>query len=159
MKVAILFLVAFISLILESTVFNEFTLLKIKPDLLLIYVSLFALQKGSKKGASFGFGIGLLEDLFMAKFIGMNALVKAIVGFGIGFLEKRIYKENFLVPIIMVMVGTIIAGFGFYILSLILGIPISINHFKVIVLPMLLYNILLTPIIKFVFFKTNIRRY
>lgn len=159
MRIVFLFFLVFISLILESTLFSEFTLFKIKPDLLLIYVSLFALQNGSKNGGMFGFGVGLVEDLFLAKFIGMNALIKGIVGLGTGSLEKRIYKDNIFVPIIIVILGTLVGGIGFYLFSLILKIPVDISYFKTILLPTLLYNTILTPIIKILFFKPNVRRY
>lgn len=159
MRIVFLFFLVFISLILESTLFTELTLFNIKPDLLLIYTSLFALQKGRRQGGMFGFGVGLVEDLFVAKFIGMNALIKAIAGLGIGALEKRIYKENIFVPIIVVAVGTVIAGLGFYLFSLILNVPVSLSYFKTIMLPTLLYNIILTPLIKVLFFRTKKRRY
>jgi len=79
------------------------------PDFLLLLVVFNAMFRGYYHGAAVGFLIGLAEDLFFGRFIGLNALAKCVAGIVSGSLSKSIFKENMLVPVINVLLGSIIS--------------------------------------------------
>ncbi len=109
-------------LVLQSTVFSTLTIFGAKPDFLLVMVVLVGILQGHQSAARKGFVIGLLEDVFVGRLIGSNALVKAIVGFLTGQVEKEIIKENVLISIFMVWVFSVIHNLLYGLLLVILGL-------------------------------------
>jgi rod shape-determining protein MreD len=102
---------------LESTFFRAYSLFGTVPDLVLIFVVFYSFLHGDNKGAVYGFLCGLLEDLYMGRFIGVNALSKGITGFIIGRLQVRFFNENVLVGLLVVLIGTVLNS----VLMLVLG--------------------------------------
>lgn len=96
------------SVILQTTLFHYLKIGGVKPDLLLIIIVLSAVLKGKTSGAELGFAYGLLEDLFVGKYIGLQALTKMITGYCIGLLERKIFPDNVLVPVVVSAAGTVI---------------------------------------------------
>ena len=93
-------------LILRSVFPRVLDLAWTRPDFLLLLVVFNAMFRGSFHGGAAGFVIGLAEDLFFGRFIGLNALAKCVVGILSGSLSKSIFKENIWVPIMNVMIGS-----------------------------------------------------
>lgn len=137
----------FLSLALEGTLFNSLTVFGVKPDLLLILVIIYSLFRGSIPGAKLGFVYGLAEDLLFGNFVGLNAASKMLVGYAIGWGERRFFKDNLLVPIMSVLVGTL----GFLAIYLLLFSFVSGGKywtaFSDMVLPLCFYNTLLGSLI------------
>jgi rod shape-determining protein MreD len=158
MKYLVLGLLGFFSLLLESTLFNELMIAGVKPDLILIIVILYAIFSGPQEGAIVGLFLGFIEDLFMAKYLGINALTKFFVGLTIGSLEKRIYKENFFVPTIALLVGSLIHGLLFIFISNIVGYPLGIKNIFHVVIPVAIYNTCFAPFIYGSFYKAATKR-
>ena len=78
------------------------------PDFLLLLVVFNAMFRGTFHGGVAGFVIGLAEDLFFGRFIGLHALAKCVIGVLSGSLAKSIFKENIWVPVMNVFVGSIL---------------------------------------------------
>lgn len=117
------FIIPFLSLFLESTLFGRFTLRGVGPDLMLIFVVFYAIINGSRRGFSYGLFCGLLEDLYFGRFIGMNVLSKGLTAFVIGKFEDNVFKDNFLVG----FAGVVMATFLNFLLMLVIGL-ISMPH-------------------------------
>ena len=64
------------------------------PDLLLCFPVFFALLEGPRKGLAWGFAMGLVWDIFVARYVGLNALGWAVGGWLAGVLCAKFYKEN-----------------------------------------------------------------
>ena len=69
-------------------VFQRLPLWSVVPDVVLLYVALQALQYGRVAGAVAGFGTGLLMDILTGAPLGMNAMIKTVMGFIIGFFRS-----------------------------------------------------------------------
>lgn len=158
MNYLVLGLLGLFSLLLESTLFNELMIAGVKPDLVLIIVILYAVFNGPQEGAMLGLFLGFLEDLFMAKYLGINALTKFSVGLIIGSFEKRIYKENFFVPTIALLFGSLIHGLLFIFISNIIGYPLGIKSFISLVIPIAIYNTCFAPFVYGSFYKAATKR-
>lgn len=133
------------SLILQSTVFSHLTLAGAKPDIALILIVLYAIIYGSKEGALAGITAGLLQDLMFGQYLGINILTKVTVGYLFGLLERRIYKENLLIPVIVVFVGTLANEVLLYLFRLAIGISTGdFIYIRGIILYTAVYNGILT---------------
>jgi len=148
----VILLLAFAGLLLQCTLFSHAAIAGVKPDFVLILVLFTAILEGPKKGILYGYTLGLLEDIITGRFIGLNALSKALTGFIVGWFTGRTYSENLLVPIISVFVGTIFNGLFFFILGKGAGMswPVSLWLWKVV--PMAIYNTCIVPFIYSYFF-------
>lgn len=147
MHYLILSAILFLSLTLESTLFDQLTFYGVKPDLLLVLVLFYGLFRGSISGAKLGFFYGLAEDLLLGRFVGLNAATKMLVGYLIGLGERRFFKNNLILPILVVFGGTLLSHFMYTLLfSLISGYGQFIL-FRQYALPLAVYNAIMGLII------------
>lgn len=77
-------------LILQTTFIPFLSLGGVLPDLLLLWVVIYAIRHGQIEGMVAGFVIGLMEDLLTTQFFGLSALTKTIAGFASGYF----FNEN-----------------------------------------------------------------
>jgi len=141
----LLFLIPFLSIFLESTLFARFTLRGVVPDLILIFVVFFAIINGSRTGFGYGFLCGLFEDLYLGRFIGMNALAKGLSAYLIGKLEVNVFKDNLMVGFGGVLLATVFNSILMLLLALITMPDLAIDKFILLDLSgQLVYNGLLS---------------
>lgn len=154
MPYLILLILLVISLLLQTTVLNSIAISGVKPDLVLIWVVFFSLFGGIYKGASFGFLAGLFEDLLLGRFIGMNALTKGLTGLLVGYIESKIFKENILVPVMVVLMASFVNESLFFIVGKALGFNINFSYWLTIVIPVAVYNTCIVPLLYKGFYKS-----
>lgn len=154
-----------ISLILQSTVFSHLTVAGVKPDLVLVFLIFYALLHGPLEGALMGLVGGLLQDLLFGQYLGMNTLAKLVVGYIFGVLEKKIYKENVLIPMVAVFLGTLLNETVLYFLrffSLLIrpGTGTVGTYFlalRSIIFSIAVYNACLAPFIYGRFYRSSLK--
>src|SRR5207248_11416570 len=83
----------------HATVGSALRIADVAPDIPLIVVVLLALRRGPEFGCAAGFLAGLLQDVAAGGLIGVQALTKALVGFGIGTAGGRLRVTQPLVQI------------------------------------------------------------
>ena len=154
MKILLKGAIIVVALLIQLTLINSITVLGLKPDLIMVVVVVFSLLKGEKEGAISGFASGLLQDIFSASLLGINALAKTVIGFTCGILKEEIFHEHilFIIPVI-----TFIASFMQSILIFLLLRAFGLEYnlawsLKQIALPEALYSSLLSP---FIFLAIN----
>jgi rod shape-determining protein MreD len=154
MRYIILAFLPLLSVFLQSTFFNHFSIKGSIPDLVLIFVVYHALFSGERQGTIYGMLCGLLEDLYMGRFIGVNVLAKGLTGYIMGKAQGNVFRENLLVGISAVVVGTLINSLAVVILLMING---SMLGAEVIysILYQALYNLLLAaPLYLWYYYST-----
>jgi rod shape-determining protein MreD len=62
--------ISFIGLIMQSSFFDYFSLLGVKPDIVLTTIVFYSVFKGPVKGGSVGAMMGLIEDLLLVSLLG-----------------------------------------------------------------------------------------
>lgn len=105
-KVFLVFLCIFIITIIQSTVLNYLQVYSVKPNLLIIFVVLFALLRGNLEGAAVGFFAGLAQDVAAGKLLGFYSLLGLYLGLIVGSLNRRLYRENFFVAVFFTFIST-----------------------------------------------------
>jgi rod shape-determining protein MreD len=148
------------ALVLQATVFTFLTVAGVKPDLLLIIIVLYGLLYG-KAAAGLGFAYGLVEDLLLGRFIGFNAITKAIMGFLVGYLEPKLFKDHILVPIVVLLLGTLAYGVIGYALGLLVGVftVFEIEVYTRTVILQAIYNAGLAPFFYGRYYKLSMQRF
>lgn len=75
---------AAVFLVLQAALSSRIALGAVAPDFVVVCVALHALQQGPIRGALYGFILGIVVDLGNPGFLGLNALTKTVVGYGVG---------------------------------------------------------------------------
>jgi rod shape-determining protein MreD len=142
-------------LLLQSTWLDYIKINGVKPNLILIFTVIVALLRGYTEGAVVGFFAGIALDLLHGRFIGFYALLGLYLGLAVGYSNRRLYKENYLVMIVFIFVSTTIYEFLVYFFSS-LGTEMNFNFaFKGNIIPEAIYNCFVAVIIYFFAIKLN----
>jgi len=99
----------------QSSVVPMLTITGITPDLPFVLTVLLALRHGPQTGCLVGFAAGILQDVAGGGLLGVQALTKAMAGFGIGLLGERFRIGDPLVQVpglVLVTIGEGLLRFG-----------------------------------------------
>ncbi|MFQ5863278.1 MAG: rod shape-determining protein MreD [Candidatus Brocadiales bacterium] len=94
--------------ILESTTFSQIEFLGIKPDLFLIFAVLSALNLDLPEAGLSACLMGLCKDVLSEGPLGMNASFFIGVAILIGLSRHKIYTNNILVQLLVVLTASIV---------------------------------------------------
>jgi rod shape-determining protein MreD len=136
--------------VLQTTVVPLMQIGNARPDLLLLVIVSTSLIFGRVAGTIIGFFSGLLWDLQTAQIFGMYTLAKLITGYVMGGFEKKVFKENMILPVVAVFIATFMHECILYISAY--AMEIKAPFWLMIgqtMLPNALYNCLLAPFVYF----------
>lgn len=140
MRVAFL-LMAFGGSLAQWSVVPALSLGGVTPDLPLVVTVFVALQRGSGAGCVAGFVAGFLQDMAGGGLIGVQALTKALAGFGMGLLVGRFWVSSPLVQVPGLVLLTVAEGLARYLLLQLFHFPASLGDLMAhVILPQALYN-------------------
>lgn len=100
--------VTYVLVVFQNTLGGFIAIWGVSPDLLLVWTISIGLLSGPHVGALVGFGCGLMEGGLQQTAIGAFAISKMVSGFGAGVLAGKMFRENWLVPIVSAAVLTAI---------------------------------------------------
>jgi rod shape-determining protein MreD len=134
-------LIAFGGTLAQWSVVPVLQLGGITPDLPLIVTVFVALQRGPATGCLTGFVAGFLQDMAGGGLIGVQALTKALAGFGMGLLVGRFWVSSPLVQVPGLVLLTVTEGLLRFCLLQFFHFPASLGALMVhVILPQALYN-------------------
>jgi rod shape-determining protein MreD len=110
-----------VAVILESTLLSYFTLYGAVPDLALGIVVYSASVNGIMVGQLSGFFCGLGQDFLSAAPIGLNALIRTLLGALVGLLKGNLLLDVFLIPMILCALATLLKALMLFLLHLLFG--------------------------------------
>lgn len=141
MRGFIIGIIILVNFVFESTLYHSIAVRGVKPDVTLIIIVAVAILKGKDYGAIAGMAAGILQDVIFGKPVGLTALSYMFAGYLVGFNSEKIFKENFVVPVVFTAGATVVrhtlALFFYYAFNL--NIPV-LKYVKSIVFIELLYN-------------------
>ena len=94
-----------LAFVLQSTWIHHLQIAEILPDLVLMVVVFVALISGHLEATVLGFLAGLCQDAYSPPDLGLNALAKSLVGFGVGAV-----RDSLLADTVQVQVGVLAAA-------------------------------------------------
>lgn len=158
MKSFILGIFVLINLIFQETFFELIAIAGVKPDLLLVLIVFSALLDGPITGLKMGLAIGLLQDMVTGKYFGLYALSGMAIGYLVGLVETRIFKENYLVPVVVLFIGTIFHEFLYLLLGNLAGQRVQwAAGWWGVILPLALYHAAVGPFLYVPAYKAYIK--
>jgi len=107
--------------ILQSTLIGMIPFLKVIPDLALCIIVFSAYVNGTMTGQVSGFLLGLLLDFISAAPLGMNCLVRTLIGALTGIFKGAFFLDPFLMPVILCAAATLVKAAILFLLHLIMG--------------------------------------
>lgn len=142
---AVLYLAAFL---LQYGFFNNLGWGVFCPQLLLFFPVFAGLLRGCWFGLAHGLFAGLLMDLVIGRFLGLNMLVWGLAGFLTGRLTASLFKENYLIAIVSVLLSFTFGSLLYAVLAgLVSGSFFSMTLISRIILGGVLVNCFIAPIV------------
>jgi rod shape-determining protein MreD len=158
-KILIYTICILLLLILQSTLLEYVKIYNVKPNLMIVFVISVALLGGDIEGSAVGFFTGLALDMMFGKLLGFYTLLGFYLGLIVGSVNKRLYRENFLVVVFFTFVSTVIYESAIYILTTFMSGNIDLLFpLTRKILPEALYNSLASILIYALVIRIN-RRY
>ena len=90
MKPRIYLIILLLIIPIQASLFSPLSLAGIKPDLALAVIYIIGLLTGPGEAALAGIGIGLVQDIGSASFIGLNGFTRGLIGLFAGLFGKRV---------------------------------------------------------------------
>ena len=111
------FVIFFVTLfVLQFSFLPLIAVYGVVPDLLLLATVSYAFLRDSAWGGFVGFTLGLMQDLSVGSFFGLNAFTLTLIGLFFGRFSDRVFKEQFFLPI----TASVAATLGKYVISALL---------------------------------------
>ena len=134
--------------LLQATIFSEFTIAGIMPNIFVILMLYIGLYMGRANGIIYGIIFGIFIDLWIGKTLGLTSIALALVGLISGILDKTFSKDSRLIVLLMGIACTIMHEVVLYFMQyLVLGINIQILAFIKTLLIEVIYNVIIISIL------------
>lgn len=143
--------IVFLAIVVQSVVFPIFFKNDYMPDISLIALIYFSINYGKVLGQNLGFTSGIILDSLSGVPFGLNALVRLVMGFLLGFFQGKIFLDKIILPCIIITICTSSKFFLYYLVSIFYPIDLNINFFSLRYLVELGMNIVLTPFVFMLF--------
>jgi rod shape-determining protein MreD len=101
-------LVAFVVAVVQMTIVKDMAIAGSAPDLMIILLVALVLERGPVPAVIIGFLLGILQDLGNASFLGMNALSKSIVAYGVSRIGGALLPENVLYRGLIIFIASLV---------------------------------------------------
>ena len=108
----------FIAAILQSTLFARLALYGAVPDIALGIIVYSAYVNGVMTGQFSGFFYGLVQDILSASPLGLNALVRTLIGALAGLMKGTFFLDAVFLPMILCAAATLLKALLLFLLSL-----------------------------------------
>ena len=120
---------------------------QVHPDVLVLLPILAGLVGGPASGASMGFGVGLVADLFLPTPYGLSALVGTLLGFAVGTATVALDRSSWWLPIAAAFVGSAVYELAYAAIGSLLGQPqmLHVDLLRIVVLVSVVNALLALP--------------
>ncbi|MDR0732281.1 MAG: rod shape-determining protein MreD [Treponema sp.] len=110
-----------VAALLQSTLFFHLSLYHTIPDLTLGIVVYSAYINGTMTGQLSGFFSGLLLDFISSAPLGLNALIRTVMGAAAGLLKGTFFLDTVFLPMILCAAATLFKALMLFFLNLLLA--------------------------------------
>ncbi len=114
-------LVTFLFLLVQETLLLRVRIGGVHPDVMVLLPILAGIVAGPARGATVGFGAGLVADLFLPTPFGLSALVGSLLGFGVGLAVVAVDRTAWWLAPVAALAGSALYEVAFAVLGDLLG--------------------------------------
>ena len=101
----------------------------------------FGFMRGDKSGIWVGFLCGILVDIMFGTYLGFYALIYMYIGFIVGQFSREFFRQNILLPIILIISGDFVYGFICYVLMFLFRVRLNLPYYMVhVIIPEMIYT-------------------
>lgn len=101
----------------------------------------FGFMRGDKSGIWVGLLCGLLMDIMFGSYLGFYALIYMYIGFIVGQFSREFFRQNILLPIILIISGDFVYGFVCYVLMFLFRVRLNLPYYMVhVIIPEMIYT-------------------
>ncbi len=154
MRVILFGLTIVINFIIQTSFLQNIEIIGVKPNTAIIIIVSYAILRGDLEGAIFGFFVGLMQDIFFGRYIGLYALLGMLTGFVCGKPFKDFYPENYLLSFFLVAISIVSYEFIFYFVNFLFRGKVELGlYLRKVIIPEAVYTTILTvPIYPIIYF-------
>jgi rod shape-determining protein MreD len=98
---------ALVVVVLQLTIVSGISIAGAVPDLVIVLLIILIADRDPVTAVVIGFLLGFLQDLGNASFLGMNALAKSVVAYGISRVGGGFLPENVVFRALLVIIATL----------------------------------------------------
>lgn len=95
-------------IVLQQTVVSGMSIAGSSPDLVIVLLVILIADRGPVGAVVIGFLLGFLQDLGNASFLGMNALAKSIVAYGISRIGGDFIPESAVFKALLIFMASLV---------------------------------------------------
>ena len=106
---------------MQSAVLHMVAFFRVVPDLALCVLVFSAYVNGTMTGQVSGFFSGLFYDFLSAAPLGMNCLIRTVIGALAGVFKGQFFLDLIFMPVILCVLATVLKALSIFILHLIMG--------------------------------------
>jgi len=138
-----LILIAVINFIIQTTILQNFRLFGVLPNTALLMIIIVTIIVGRWEGIKISFYLGILQDIFVSQALGLNLIIYLFTALIIGSIDEKIFKDNFISPMIMIVSMTIFYNVFYMIMMYFVEASFTIEYvLRAILIPEIFYNVL-----------------
>ena len=145
-------LVVLLFVIVQETLVLDLRVGGVHPDIMILLPIVAGIVGGPARGATMGFGAGLVADLFLPTPFGLSALVGSLVGFGVGATTLALDRSAlWLAPLVALGASAVYEGL-YAVLGSVLGQPqmLHVDLLRIIVVVAVTNAVLAVPALRLV---------
>ena len=145
LRVPVMLALILCNFVLQTTLIPELAIFGVTPDTAIIFIAGYAILRGEVEGAIFGLATGLVQDLHGGMYIGLYAMLGLIIGYVCGKPFRDYMKENFLLPLFVVLGAVLAHQLMLFVSSfMFMGQLNLLYYLRAIILPKIVYTAVLT---------------
>jgi rod shape-determining protein MreD len=145
-------LVVLLFVTVQQTLMLDIRLGGIHPDVMILLPIVAGIVGGPSRGASMGFGAGLVADLFLPTPFGLSALVASLIGFGVGVATLALDRSALWLPPVAALGGSALYVVIYAVLGSVLGQPqmLHVDLLRIVVVVSVTNTVLSIPALRLV---------
>jgi rod shape-determining protein MreD len=138
--------------LVQQTLMLDLRIGGVHPDVMILPPIVAGLVGGPSRGATMGFGAGLVADLFLPTPFGLSALVGCLIGFGVGVSTLALDRSAGWLPPVAALGGSALYEAVYAGLGSLLGQPqmLHVDLLRIVVLVSVVNAVLALPALRLV---------
>ncbi len=124
----------------------------VHPDIMVLLPIVAGIVGGPARGASMGFGAGLVSDLFLPTSFGLSALVGSLIGFAVGVTTLALDRSALWLPPLVALGASAVYEGTYAVLGSVLGQPqmLHVDLLRIILVVSITNAVLAIPALRMV---------
>lgn len=118
MKQFIIGIILIVVYLLQVTLLPEFKIFGVQANLLLVVICAISFLFGVVDGSIAGVILGILLDMYQGRNLGLSALIFFYIAIFIGGFNKKFFKDNYLILLVLTVAATLVYEATMYIFAI-----------------------------------------